>query len=75
MRELLGLFYIVRFIICGVALGVLFIKVNIFTFYSKNCIFGIGFCSTPFFLSFIEYICCIFVPGIPAQILVFGVPV
>lgn len=70
MRELLGLLYVVRFVICSAAIGVLFIKLNVFTNYSRNCVFGIGCCSTPFFIALFDYMCGLFIPGVPVFVLV-----
>lgn len=74
MDEFFGIIYVLRFVICGVAFGVLFIKLNIFSNYSTNSIFGIGFCSTPFFLALFDYVCGMVFPGIPAFILVISLP-
>lgn len=74
MNEMMGILYVVRFVLCGVALGVFFAKLNIFTNYSKNCVFGIGFCSTPFFISLFDYVGGLIISGIPAFILVICLP-
>lgn len=74
MNEMIGMLYVVRFVLCGVALGVFFVKLNIFSNYSTNCVFGIGFCSTSLFISLFDYICGLIIPGIPAFILVIFLP-
>lgn len=74
MRELLGVLYVIRFLLCGTAFGIFLIKLDIFTNYSKNLVFGVGVCSTPFFIAFWDYIWCLFFPGIPIPVLLLSLP-
>ena len=69
MRELLGICYILRFIICGIALGTVFIRMDVFTHFSKVKVWGIGFCTTPMIIALVDYMLALLWKGIPVAIL------
>lgn len=74
MREIMGLIYIFRFIICGVAIGLILIRLNVFTSFSRRKTFCIGVCSTPMFLSLFDYLLALIWRGIPSIFLTLGIP-
>lgn len=74
MREIAGLIYIFRFLICGGAFGLVLIRLNVFTSFPKQKTFCIGVCSTPMFLSLIDYLLGLIWRGIPSICITAGVP-
>lgn len=74
MREIIGLIYIFRFIICATAIGLMLIRLNVFTSFSRMKTFCIGVCSTPMFLSLFDYLLALIWRGIPSIFLTLGIP-
>lgn len=58
--------YLIRIVIIGVAVGVLYIRCNLFSKMSRTTIMMIGIASSPMFLSFFIYLLGLFFVGWPS---------
>lgn len=62
--------YIIRYILCALAMGTLMVRCNVFSCMKKRTGFLLGVAVAPFCIAVIVYIVCLIMPGISSKVLI-----